>query len=110
MASNELERAASNMESAIRQILNGLEQVQAVIEYYNAHDLSTELSGITEADTLIVSTGNGITKARLADLAYFGDSALKLLYDIGDGSGNTLLGRTPNTPAEMVTNEQKINI
>lgn len=109
MASNELERATNNMESGVRQILNGLKQVRDTIEYYNQHDLETELAGIT-IDELIVSTGNGITKRRLADLAVFADSALYRIYEDGDGSGNTLLGRTADDPATMKDYQEKLAI
>lgn len=99
MASNELERAVQNSDSAVRQLQNALDLIERTIPYVSAFALETELAGLTENEVIV----NGIDKERAQELIDFAASVGFYLRGMDDGTGNTLLGDTPKNASQLET-------
>lgn len=106
MASNELERVATNADSSIRQLQNALDLMERFLQYHDTHNLQTELDGLAAGEVVV----GEITKERLQTLVELGDSVAYYLRSVTNGSGSTIGGNTPLGAGNLQDRIQKLGI
>lgn len=111
MASNALERVARACDGGAAQLLAALRAGQDAIESYNVRGLSAELGELQPQDLLITS-GQGITKERLADGAILMANALYYLRGVASAGdpGKTILDTAPLNASEIKALCQKLAV
>lgn len=107
MASSiELKRAANEVEAGISGVQSALDRIKKSLEYIAAHELNTELTGLTAGEVI---TGN-IDKERMIDAAVLGDSLIYFLRGVQSAANTTLLGLSPLNQAGLVDRMKKTGI